>query len=154
MEPFLFTDTELQVGTERSRKYLGTAKIDLDHISFHPDSSPTIDPKNIDRLREIFRSEGCCRYEIQNHITGVVSRESLQAALRAAHKAQDELITTTPQSIPHLQFSAGQVLCLHGQHRVRAGAEVLLGEDRWWTVDLYLNSNRHPSLPVCRTKKA
>ncbi|EED23183.1 conserved hypothetical protein [Talaromyces stipitatus ATCC 10500] len=139
MEPFLFTDTELQVGTERSRKYLGTAKIDLDHISFHPDSSPTIDPKNIDRLREIFRSEGCRRYEIQNHITGVVSRESLQAALRAAHKAQDELITTTPQSIPHLQFSAGQVLCLHGQHRVRAGAEVLLGEDRWWTVDLYLN---------------
>ncbi|PCG89751.1 hypothetical protein PENOC_105170 [Penicillium occitanis (nom. inval.)] len=38
-----------------------------------------------------------------------------------------------------LQFSVGQVLCLHGQHRVRAGAEVLLEEDRWWTVDLYLD---------------
>uniref|UniRef100_A0A093VHN0 Calponin likey domain-containing protein n=1 Tax=Talaromyces marneffei PM1 TaxID=1077442 RepID=A0A093VHN0_TALMA len=139
MEPFLLTDTELQVGTERSRKYLGTAKIDLDHISFHPDSSRTVDPQNIDRLREVFRSEGCRRYEIQNHITGVVSRESLQAALRAAHKSPDELLTTTPQSVPRLQFSAGQVLCLHGQHRIRAGAEVLLEEDRWWTVDLYLD---------------
>lgn len=144
MEPYLFTDAELQLGTERSRKYQGTAKINLENISFPPNSSRAIEPENITRLSEIFRSEGCRRYEVQNHITGVVSRESLQAALRAAHKTPDELRTTTPHSVPHLHFSAGQVLCLHGQHRVRAGAEVLPEEDRWWTVDLYLDGKRHP----------
>lgn len=60
----------------------------------------------------------------------------------------------TLQSILYFQFSAGQVLCLYGQHRVRAGMEVLLEEDRWWTIDLYLDSNRYPSLPIYRAKKA
>lgn len=148
METVFFTDSELQLGTERSRKYQGTAKIDLEHISFHPNSSRAIEPENITRLCEIFHKEGCRRYEIQNHITGVISREALGAALRAAHKTPDELLTTEPSQFPHLQFSAGQVICLHGQHRVRAGAEILPEEDRWWTVDLYLDGNVLPWVPA------
>lgn len=73
----------------------------------------------------------------------MVSRESLQTALREARKTPDELLTTAPNHFPHLQFSAGQVLCLHGQHRLRAGAEVLPEGDRWWTVDLYLDGSFH-----------
>jgi Protein of unknown function (DUF3723) len=101
----------------------------------------------VDRLCEIFRKEGCRRFDLRNHITAVVSRESLQSALRAARKTPDELLTTVPNNFPRLEFRAGQVLCLHGQHRVRAGAEVLPAGDRWWTVDLYLDGNRHPFCP-------
>ncbi|CRG88388.1 hypothetical protein PISL3812_05418 [Talaromyces islandicus] len=39
----------------------------------------------------------------------------------------------------HLDFPVGQVVCLHGQYRLRAGNEFLVSYERWWTVDLYLN---------------
>ncbi|CRG91095.1 Titin [Talaromyces islandicus] len=133
------TDNELRLDTERNEKYQGTAKIDLDRISFHPNLSRPIEQKNIDRLCEIFRQEGCHRLKVQNHITAVVSRESLQAALRAARKTPEDLLATDPEKFSRLRFSTGQVLCLHGQHRIQAGAEVLPEGDRWWTVDIYLD---------------
>ncbi|QKX63195.1 uncharacterized protein TRUGW13939_10364 [Talaromyces rugulosus] len=136
---FMLTDTELRLDTERNEKYQGTAKIDLDRISFHPNLSRPIEQRNIDRLCEIFRQEGCRRLKVQNHITAVVSRESLQAALRAARKTPEDLLATDPKKFSHLRFSTGQVLCLHGQHRIQAGAEVLPEGDRWWTVDIYLD---------------
>lgn len=135
---FQFTDAELQLGSERSRKYQGTAKIDLDGIAFHPHISQSLDQHNVDRLCTIFRSEGCHRLEIQHHVTAVVSQQHLHAALQAAGESPDSLRTLDETRFPHLRFPAGQVRCLHGRHRIQAGKAVLPISDRWWTVDLYL----------------
>ncbi|KUL83669.1 hypothetical protein ZTR_11069 [Talaromyces verruculosus] len=133
-----FTDTELRLGIERSDRFKGTAKIDFSDIRFNSDLSRPLEQQNIVRLREIFLQEGCRRFEIQNHVTAVVSQRHLRMALEVAGANDTDLFTSDPIQMPHLQFSEGQVNCLHGQHRIRAAAEILPPDDRWWTVDLYL----------------
>lgn len=76
-----FTNAELQLGIERSRKYKGTAKIDLNDIEIHPYISQSLEQHNVDRLCTIFRNEGCRRLEVQNYVTAVVSQQHLHAAL-------------------------------------------------------------------------
>ncbi|EED20933.1 conserved hypothetical protein [Talaromyces stipitatus ATCC 10500] len=133
-----FTDTELRLGIERSDRYKGTAKIDFSDIRFNSNLSRPLEQQNIVRLREIFLQEGCRRFEIQNHVTAVVSQRHLRMALEAAGATDTDLFTSDPNQMPHLQFSESQVNCLHGQHRIQAAAEILPPDDRWWTVDLYL----------------
>ncbi|OJD10438.1 hypothetical protein AJ78_08555 [Emergomyces pasteurianus Ep9510] len=104
MERSMFTDAELQLTTERSAKYQGTAKINLSQIAFHPSLSRELDQKNVQRLCEIFNKNDCQRLDIQHHVTAVVSQQHLANALHAAH----------------LQFPTEQIRCLHGQHRLKA----------------------------------
>jgi Protein of unknown function (DUF3723) len=135
-----FTHGESHLDIERSREYKGTAKIDLEEIGFHPTSSQSVEQHIIDWLCERFQKEGCCRLDAQNHVPAIISLQDLRAALQAAGKSFSDLLTSDPNHLPHLRFLAGQVHCLHGRHRIRAGAEVLSYGDRWWTVDIYLES--------------
>lgn len=135
----MFTDAELQLSTERRLKYQGTAKISLDQISRHPSATQQLNPRNIERLCEIFREDGCHRFDIQNHVTAVVSRRHLKRARRAARITADDLLTKPPEKTPVLCFPSGQVHCLHGQHRLKAAKKTLAPSERWWTVDIYLN---------------
>lgn len=135
----MYTEDELRLTTERSRKYQGTAKINISQIAFHPSFSQHLDQKNVERLCEIFDKEGCRRLDVYNHASAVVSRQHLHDALRAARISADEMMTNQPNRYPHLQFPTGQVECLHGQHRLKAGEEHLSPIDQWWTVDLYLD---------------
>ncbi|PGG98898.1 hypothetical protein GX51_06545 [Blastomyces parvus] len=139
MERSMFTDTELQLTTERSTKYQGTAKINLSQIAFHPSLSRELDQKNVERLCEIFNKNGCRRLDIQHHVTAVVSQQHLANALHAAHVTAHALMTNPPDRYPQLQFPTGQIRCLHGQHRLKAGEELLPPSDQWWTVDIYLD---------------
>ncbi|KAJ6102590.1 hypothetical protein N7486_005017 [Penicillium sp. IBT 16267x] len=139
MEQSIFTDTELQLAIERRLKYQGTAKIELSQLSFHPSASRQFDQNNVDRLCEVFRKDGCHRLEVQNHISGVVTSGHLKRARQAAQITAEELLTNSCEKCPMLSFSPGQVLCLHGQHRLRAAEDVLAPSEQWWTVDLYLN---------------
>ncbi|KAJ5117538.1 hypothetical protein N7448_011170 [Penicillium atrosanguineum] len=143
MERFMFTDTELQLATERELKYQGTAKLDLSHISCHPSTARQLDQKNVERLCEVFRNDGCYRLDVQNHVTAVVTRRHLKRARRAARITADELLSNPPEKYPSLSFSSGQVRCLHGQHRLKAAEETLAPSERWWTVDLYLDDISH-----------
>jgi hypothetical protein len=139
MEPPTFTDAELELVTERCHKYQGTARINLDQICFQPNISRTLDRKNVDRLYEIFKKEGCRRFDVQNHVTATVSRQDLQIALQAARVSSRELLTNPPKEFPRLNFPTGQLHGLHGQHRIQAATELLNRDDRWWTVDIYLD---------------
>jgi hypothetical protein len=137
----MYTDHELRVTTERNRKYRGTARINLKHIFPHPSICRSLDPRNVDRLCEIFSKEGCRRLEVANHVTAVVSNDNLNAALQKAEVSAALLMSGTSDQYPHLPFSSGQVKCLHGQHRLKAGEEFLSECDQWWTVDLYLDGS-------------
>lgn len=134
----MLTDAERQLTTERQLKYQGTAKIELDHISFQPLTSREIDQKNVERLREIFAKDGCQRLDIRNHVTAIVSRRHLRRACHATGLTTEKL-KSRQQQYPRLCFRERQVHCLHGQHRLKAAEETLPPSDRWWTVDLYLD---------------
>ncbi|PYI07382.1 hypothetical protein BO78DRAFT_313232 [Aspergillus sclerotiicarbonarius CBS 121057] len=143
MQQFQFTEAEISLANERHLKYQGTARVDLSDISFHPTISTKVDDAKLERLRRIFRTEGCRRLDIDNNVTAVVTGEHLQTALERAGVAMQTLLTNPPDRLPQLQFAPGQLQCLHGQHRLRVGKELLPQTDRcehnarfrkrWWS---------------------
>ena len=139
MQPPMYTDYEAQVATESNEKYQGTARVNLKHISPHTEICRSLDLKNVTRLCKIFNREGCQPLEIANHITAVVSSRDFDTALRKSRVSKVQLMTTHSNQYPFLRFSPGQVKCLHGQHRLKAGEEFLSEYDQWWAVDLYLD---------------
>ena len=96
MDESMYTEDELRLTTERSRKYQGTAKINISHIALHPSVSQHSDQKNVERLCEIFDKEGCRRLDVYNHVSAVVSRQHLHDALRAARVSTNEMMTNQP----------------------------------------------------------
>ncbi|KAL5687471.1 hypothetical protein EMGR_001738 [Emarellia grisea] len=139
MDRGLLTDTELQLTRERNLKYKGTAKVYINQIVAHPSITRGLDPKNVERLCKIFSRDRCRRLDVRNHVTAVVSRQHLEMALASAGVSTIALMTNPPDQYPLLDFPAGQVQCLHGQHRLKAAEELLPPSDQWWTVDLYLD---------------
>jgi actin-related protein len=93
-------------------------KFNLEEIGFHPAFSQSVEQNKVDWLCKVFQKEGCRRLDTQNHVTAIISQQHLCAALYAARKSFDELLASEPNQAPHLRFSAGQVLCLHGRHRI------------------------------------
>ncbi|KAL4891328.1 hypothetical protein BDV59DRAFT_203528 [Aspergillus ambiguus] len=140
MDTSLYTDAELRVSKERNQKYLGAAKVKLQQIIPHPSISTGLDSHNVNRLCEIFRKERCRRLDVQNHVTAVVAGRQLDDALGREGLTTQSLMTNNLQGdYPLLDFRTDPVLCLHGQHRLKAGEEVLHLNDQWWIVDLYLD---------------
>ncbi|CAG7925989.1 unnamed protein product [Penicillium olsonii] len=137
MSRALFTEEEVRLASERRLKYIGTAKVSISQIQFDPPLPRDLDTKALDRLRKVFRQNSCQRLEVENHVPATVSLHDLADALRKANLSQQSLLTTDARQIPRISFAKGQLLGLHGRHRVQAAAEVLPPADRWWTVDLY-----------------
>lgn len=135
MDRSMFSSTELRLARERRLKFQGTAKINISQISLPSEYKPD----NVERLRRIFDSEDCDRLSLPNHVVATISREHLMSALSGSEVNANALMSQSPDSYVALEFPIGQVTCLHGQHRLRAGREFLAPYDRWWTVDLYLD---------------
>lgn len=128
-----------RLAEERRIKYRGTAMIRLEFLDFPYDESRELDPKNVERLKKCFRTEGCHRLELENHIPAIVEPSALNSALQIAGKSSDDLLIQTEESYTELKFLVGyRLACLHGQHRIQAGREYLSRRDAWWIVDLYL----------------
>jgi hypothetical protein len=138
MSRILFSEEELRLATERRVKYIGAAKVSINQIQFEPPLPRDLDPKNLDRLRNVFRKNGCHRLDVNNHVPAVVSQQDLTNVLRKANITRQSLLTNDAQ-LPRLAFLMGQLQGLHGRHRLQVGAEMLPPADRWWTVDLYMD---------------
>lgn len=152
MDETVCTDTELRILTEKCRKYQGTAKIKINQMTPHPSVSQHTSTKNVERLCQIFDKEGCRRLDINHSVSAVVSRQHIHEALQAAGVNVTDLLTDQPHRYPHLDFSAGSIKYLHGQHRLGAGEQYLPSVDQWWTVDLYLDGKPEIHLILSRRK--
>lgn len=126
---------------ERGLKYQGTARVSLDQIQFDPPLPRNLDPKNLERLEQVFRTDRCRRLDVKNHIPAITSRQDLNDALERARIPRGSLMTGFTDQSPLIRFSPGKLLGLHGRHRIQVGSELLAPIDRWWMVDLYLDGS-------------
>ncbi|KAJ5660666.1 uncharacterized protein N7484_000038 [Penicillium longicatenatum] len=85
MSRALFSEEEVRLATERRVKYIGAAKVSISQIQFEPPLPRDLDPKNLDRLRNVFRKNSCRRLDVSNHVPAVVSQQDLTNALRKAN---------------------------------------------------------------------
>lgn len=124
---------------ERQEKYRGSASISLDAIDLFSVDPSTLDRKNVERLKEVFRNEDCQRQPVTNHILVLVDQACFEAALESSGASAPALLAAGSDEYPKLRFPAGvRLACLHGRHRVQAGREFLPPHDKWWIADLYL----------------
>jgi hypothetical protein len=139
MESLRFTEKETALAIERRLKFQGTAKVDLDQMHFDAEFTRPIDQRVVDRLCNLFRKDECHNLALENRVPATVSRHHLSAALQTTKVNAHTLLTSPPSQIPRLHFLPGQVVGLHGQHRIRAGSNVLSPAQRCWAIDLYLD---------------
>ena len=135
----LYQETRLE--EERKQFYCGSARVDLDTISF--DDAPTNQAhhSNVARLVSTFERAGCLRLDPQYHVPAVISQEQLNLAIRNAGSAPEALFHQDPARLPILVFPDDfRVQCLHGRHRIEAAKQYLSWNDRWWVVDFYASS--------------
>lgn len=133
--------TEAQLNTERKRKYFGCVKVPLEHLDFAHSSARPLDLGNVARLVSSFELGGCLRNDASYHVPAVIDDDLLHRLLLDAGASLTDLRSKDASSWPHLTLPGGiQLQCLHGQHRIAAARQYLLGRDRWWTVDVYSTS--------------
>jgi hypothetical protein len=125
----------------KGRFLLGIASISLTSLNFaqtHREESE----KAQSRLLNVFRLEGCRRYEEENFIDATVDTAILSEALHLVNLSQESFSSMTskflsnPRDIPRLNL-AQPVTCLNGLQRIRAAREWLDANDQWWIVRLY-----------------
>ena len=138
---------EERLNREKGIRYKGTASIEIQVLQFPAQKIGRTSGKNVERLKKVFRNEGCERLILRNHVPAMIHQGQLDLALQASGLSAEHLLTDPhgPRgSYPELNFPTGYRLeCLHGQDRVRAAAQVLPPGDRRWTVDLYLAGMAH-----------
>ena len=121
---------DLQVFREKSRTFCGSFRVPLDKLEYEklPSNPRQRDGKNVTRLLDVFRAEGCQPREPENHVPALISRSAMTRLGGASGKVFEEPQWFIPES---------PLQVLHGRHRLDAARKFLKGADRWWVVDLY-----------------
>ena len=134
---------EKRIEQQRCSKFQGTARVDLSNLQFDnwkPEQAQFLRPKNVRRLKEIFKTEGCSRLPPEHHVAAIISQQELDNSLQRSNTSQEALLRTINEEPPKLELPTARPLqCLNGQHRLQAAREFLDPGDRWWIVDLYLD---------------
>jgi hypothetical protein len=134
----LADERQLQLCEDRSASFRGTARVELDLLDFEKPRDKQA-AKNVARLRQIFRNEGCFPLEPEHRIVAIVSADRLHDVLRASAVTADQLLDNPNGMPPVLKFSRANLLCcLEGRSRVEAAKGLLAPGKRHWAVDLYL----------------
>ncbi len=116
------------------------ARVSLQFILFFLEE---IDEDKVLRLTNTFLAEECLRHKKMNHITALVDDRRLNEALHKTNLDRETLLLTKSNNEEHLMlmFLVDYTLCeLRGRHRIFAEREILVENDRWWTVRLYVQS--------------
>lgn len=136
MHSTAFGVTSSRIRDEKSLKYLGTARIEVDVLVFTNSDGP--DAENVARLRKLFRIQR--DFEpgaIQNRIPAVIDESQLHDAV-ASSGLRPEALVSAEQVYPTLNFPPGfQLECLRGEDRVEAVKGLFRSSNLRWVVDLF-----------------
>jgi Protein of unknown function (DUF3723) len=140
----------------RAATFIGSARIRLDNLGFRlKPQQHRIEPNdsNVKRLKGNFYL-GCYRLNPLNRIKARISKAQLEQAIAASPDVSsvEDLKTRSDGQLPELVFPLTErVDCLYGEDRIEAAKAVFWGEDRWWSIDLYLKGGtNHPSPNIRR----
>lgn len=130
------------VAKEKKKKFQGIVRVRIEDLVFAPDDTPynfNVDNKKVDRLIDIFKTEGCDRTSPQNYIVGEISNEDLLKAMGLSGLTLENL--RDGEELRILNLPPGTYIrCPKGRSRAKAIHDIgRLG--RWWTVELYTGEN-------------
>ncbi|KAL2808642.1 hypothetical protein BJX63DRAFT_424458 [Aspergillus granulosus] len=127
---------------DKRTQYRGRAKVYLKDLQYQGISARgKVDAKHVDRLVNVFQSEGCSRLHVpENAVPAIVSSSDLDEAL--SYSGLRRLSLMQDGEPPFLYFPAERrISVLHGEHRLRAADQFFKSsEERWWVVTLYSNA--------------
>ena len=105
---------------------LGSFRVWIRDLTYEKptEESRQLDQRNVLRLKNIYKTEGCHHDHPRNAVPALIDGETFKRVLRNPD-ASRALMLHHP-----LTF-------LHGRHRVEAAKAFLDPLDSWWTVDLY-----------------
>ena len=127
-------DTDTKIYRKKRQAFRGCIKCPLELLQ-HEDvgvDPRELDAKNVTRLVEIFKLEGCRRLEVEHHIPASISRDEfggLNRQVGGRIKENSEPLPVKPSR---------NLTYLHGKHRIGAARQYLHPDDKWWVVDLYV----------------
>ncbi len=116
---------EESLGREKQTKYIGSARIRLEHFDFSKTEFDVPDRFNVKKLLSIFKGGGCFQQDSRHHVTTVIDREQLDLAIHSTGISSDVVLDNVQTERPELQLPPGfRLECLHGRCRVQAGREM------------------------------
>lgn len=136
---------------ECCQQYRGRARVRLHDIALHPYKKLSLTREKVQRLVEIFEGTGCKNLDPEHRLVVKLSATHLQDALDQQGLTPDCI--RGPGNEKTLTFAPGQLVCLAGQARVKAGKQYLSDSEALWIADLLLDSASHGdfvSLPLRR----
>lgn len=144
-------EQERRLAEDREENFRGTARVNIRGLIFKPEYSRDVDRKNVERLKRIFKRQGCLRLSPSNHVPAIISERDLEVALQCSGKTLENLLDSAQDTPVKLELPPGYMLeCLHGQHRILAARQILEpAKEEWWTVDLYLSGVSSSFLYLC-----
>jgi len=140
MEQQLLLETrDCAARNQRDAMYRGTGRINVRYLRADDPSdvqqSQFLRAKNVERLKDIFTTEGCHRLDPRNYIAARVSQRETDSLIIASNIAPSDLLNG---SLPEINLVEQMKLrVVHGKHRVEAAREHFAPLDAWWPVDLY-----------------
>ncbi|KAH8743116.1 hypothetical protein F5883DRAFT_441359 [Diaporthe sp. PMI_573] len=140
-----FIERERRIAAERLFKHRGAARVKVEVLHFprDPKSSREVDDKHAEKLTTLLKAGNEQDIsQFRSRIPAIIDQHQLEDAIAASGISAEQLLD--PRDCPELDFPAGfQLECLHGQHRIKAAANIHPGSR--WIVDLYL-AGKDPSL--------
>lgn len=132
---------EPQLETDKQRYFLGSAKVNIDLLSFDAFLPRDRDVPNSERLLSSYELTGCSQLDPHNHIPAIIDEQDFSQALSRASWTQDLAQSKDHRQWPMLSFPAGtRIEGLRGKHRIDAAKVYLRPGVRWWVVDFYSRS--------------
>ena len=93
----------------------------------------------MERLKGIFRKEGCRPEHNGNYVLLLIDEPCLDAALSISGLSSTALLQNGHSEYPELRLYSGpQLVCLNSKHRIQARRGCLGARDKWWVAELYL----------------
>lgn len=121
-------------------RFIGTARAKISSLRFV--QGRQINKRIVDRLTSVFQQERCRRYESENYIPVLLTKDNLKQVLKSSKLKKDALKRPSEDGTLHLlRAKKAQLLCLHGRHRIEAAKNFLPREDQWWTVRVYVGKS-------------
>ena len=131
-------------------RFRGFARVRLSALKFDNISScghRQVSERNVSRLVNIFRTEGCQRGDEQHAVKAIIDERALEAAHTNGRSPLHARPPKDWNTVPELEIAS--LDCLNGFHRILAAKRFLSGRDQWWIARVLTNGTAPSPCHLC-----